>query len=277
MKSNVADKGDLSRVSSQVEARNGQLYLLDFEKNELYKSLKSLFPEKLGGNTVSLENYNLDETVKEVMACTQEIAAHMNSLPLEYTEYDEILGLLQKDLELSRKVNNNYNKSDLKLISSFDAIGMDYNYSDSFKAISDDGDTRFAVGLQLTIPLGGESNKTKNIQEKIIKRKNLAQAQEVKGKLDAFHSQTLRSVYVLNKVISAQNRNSKFLKDTLKDAKKKFGQARVSSQDLLMDENQLLDSNLDEISTKYQVIETIINYFTVFNQTPCTLNKRAKL
>lgn len=276
-KSNVADKGDLSRISSQVEARNGQLYLLDFEKNELYKALKQLFPEKLGGKSIELAKYNLDLVVNEVMGCTQEIAAHMNSLPLNYTEYDEILGLLQKDLELTKQVNNNYDKSDLKLISSFDVVRKDYSYGDSFSELKDNGDNRFSVGLQWTVPIGGESNKTRKIQDEIIKRRNLAESQEVRGKLDAFHSQTLRSVFVLQNVIKAQKRNAKHLRDTLKDSKKKFNQARLTSQDLLIDENQLLNSNLDEVSTKYQVIETIINYFTVFNQTPCKLNKRAQL
>ncbi len=276
-KSNVADRGDLARINSQVEERNGQLYFLDFEKNELFKTLKSLFPEKLGGNDIKLAPYDLDDTVKEVMSCTQQIATHLKSLPLEYTEYDEILGLLQKDLELSKKVNDNYNKSDLKLIGSFGLVGKDYSYSNSIDELKDSGDTRFAVGLQWTVPLGGETEKTRAIQDRILKRQNLAQAQEVKGKLDAFHSQTLRSVFVLQNVIKAQERNAKYLRATLKDTKKKFQQARLSSQDLLIDTNQLLNSNLNEVSTKYQVIETIINYFTVFNQTPCQLNKRAQL
>ncbi|MEH0860557.1 TolC family protein [Halobacteriovorax sp. DPLXC-1] len=275
--SNIADKGDLARISSQVEARNGQLYLLEFERNELIKTLKSLFPDKLGGKDLRLANYNLDNTVNDVMACTQKIAQHMTSLPLEYTQYDEILGLLQKDLELSREVNKNYDKSNLKLISQFEVVGKDYSYSDSFKKLSDEGDSRFSVGLQWTMPIGGEKDKTKAIQDEIIRRRNLADSQEVKGKLDAFHAQTLRSVLTLQNVIRAQKRNAKHLRETLKDSKRKFSQARLTSQDLLIDENQLLNSNLDEISTKYQVIETIINYFTVFNQTPCKLNKRAQL
>lgn len=277
LKSNIADKGDLARISSQVEARNGQLYLLEFEKNELIKTLKSLFPNKLGGKNLTLANYNLDNTVNDVMGCTQKIAEHSSSLPLEYTQYDEILGLLQKDLELSREVNKNYDKSDLKLISQFEVVGKDYSYSDSFDKMTSEGDSRFAIGVQWTMPIGGEKDKTRAIQDEIIKRKNLADAQEVKGKLDAFHAQTLRSVLTLNNVIRAQKRNAKHLRETLKDSKRKFGQARLTSQDLLIDENQLLNSNLDEISTKYQVIETIIDYFTVFNQTPCKLNKRAQL
>ncbi|MFG1483137.1 TolC family protein [Halobacteriovorax sp. HFRX-2_2] len=276
-RSNIADKGDLSRISSQVEARNGQLYLLEFERNELLKTLKSLFPQKLGGKTVQLAAYNLDRTVDDVMGCTQTIAQHSSSLPLEYTEYDEVLGLLQKDLELSQKVNNNYDKSDLKLTTQFEVVGKEYSYSNSFQELTDNGDNRFSVGIQWTMPIGGEKDKTREIQDQIIKRQNLAQAQEVKGKLDAFHAQTLRSVLTLQNVIRAQKRNEVHLRDTLKDSKRKFKQARVTSQDLLIDENQLLNSNLDEISTKYQVIETIINYFTVFNQTPCKLNRRAKL
>jgi len=271
-KNNVADKGELSRTRSQVEARNGQILLLEFERSELFKRLKEMFPNKLGSENVSLSSYNLDNTIAEVLACSANISSKADA-PKEYTKYDEVLALLKQDLRLSKKINESYSKADLKLVSELNYIGKDFSHSDAIDELKDSGRQQYAVGFQLDIPLGNAKKATEEIRDEIIQKSKISRYQEVEGKLAALHSQTVNSINVLYKVIAAQKRNSILLDETLKSSKKKFKQARLSSRELIQDEDSLLQSNLNEINTKYNVISTLIDYFSVFTETPCSINK----
>lgn len=273
VRNNVADKGDLARVRSQVESRKGKIYNLEFQKTKILQKLQELFPTKLPEKEISLKAYNINNTVQKVLSCSA-IINSKQSIPKDFTQYDEILSLLNKDLALSEKVNNSYDKMDIKLASEFNYIGKAVNgFSNSLDNFKDDKRQSIQVGFQINIPLGNKKKDTKNIQEKIIRKQNIAKYREIEGKLQAFHHQTVESINILYKVLDAQKRNSILLKETLKSANKKFRQARISSRDLISDEENYLQSSLSEIQIKYNVIETIINYFSVFSQTPCELNK----
>lgn len=268
----VADKGELARTQSQVEARHGQVLILEFERSEIFKRLRQLFPEKLNDNSIELGKYSLDKTVMDVLACTTNINSKVQT-PFEYTKYDEILELLKRDLELSQKVNNSHSQIDAKLITEMNYIGKKFSHADAIDELKDDGREQYSIGFQLNIPLDGKKKDTQKIQEEIIQKSNVAKYQEIEGKLNAFHTQTVQSIDVLYKVIAAQQRNAKYLDETLKTSKTKFKQARLSARELIQDEDSLLQSNLNEINTKYNVISTLIDYFSVFSSTPCAINK----
>jgi len=272
LKNNIADRGEVARSRSQVEARNGQIYLLEFERSQLIQALREMFPQQLTDNKITLAPYNLDNTVSNVLSCTATIASR-STTPKEYTLYDDVLVLLKEDLNAAKKVNSAYSMADLKLVSDVKYIGKDFGYSDSFDELKEDGRKAYSVALQLTIPLGKTKKNTEDIQDELIQKQNITKYQEIEGKMSAYHIQTMKSVTVLNKVIAAQNRNSGFLAETLKDSNKKYRQARLAARDLIQDEDRFLQNNLDTINTKYRVIEILINYFTVFTQTPCEMNK----
>jgi hypothetical protein len=270
-KNNIADRGDLARVRSQVQARKGQIHSLEFQKSQLVQKLKELFPQKIGEQAIELKRYNLEKTVANVMACSAQISKN-STAPKEYTTYDEILELLKNELKLSQKLNNSYSQADLKLMGEFKYIGKDYSYGDSFSNISDEKRNSYQVGLQLNIPLGKTKKTTEQVQNEMIQKQNISRYREIEGKMSAFHSQTINAIGILYKVMAAQQKNEKLLKETLEVSNKKFDQARLSARDLIMDEDNYLQNNLNEINTKYSVIETIINYFTVFSDTPCEIN-----
>ncbi len=270
-RSNIADKSELSRIRSQVQARNGQIFVLEYERSNLYRRLRELFPNKLTALTIELEKYNLDKTVEEVLACTVKISSSKN-LPLNYTEYDDVLQLLKEDLQAKLRANSAYSKPDLAFVSEVNLIGKEFSYSDSTSQLADEGKTSVSVGLVLNIPLGKQKKNTEDIQKEIITKSNISRYQEVQGKLSAFHIETLKSIKVLYKVIDTQKKNTILLDQTLSESNKKFRQARISARDLIQDEDNLLQSNLDEIKTKYNVITTIIDYFSIYNQTPCKMN-----
>lgn len=271
-KNNVADLGEYSRTKSQTEARNGQILILEFERSELFKKLKQLFPEKISTSNLALASYSLDSTVAQVLGCTSNISSKENA-PFEYTQYDEVLALLKKDLLLSQKINRVYSKADVKLVSEFNYIGKDFSHSDAFDELQNSARQQYSVGFQVDIPLDSKKSESMNLREELINKSNIAKYQEIEGKLNAFHTQTVKSIDVLYRVIAAQKRNAQYLNESLKISKNKFKQARLSARDLIQDEDSLLQSNLSEINTKYNIISNLIDYFTVFNSTPCTINK----
>ena len=231
-----------------------------------------MFPDKITDNNVSLTKYDLDKTVNDVLSCTLTISSKAQT-PKDFTLYDEVLTLLKEDLSASKKVNSSYSMADLKLVSDVKYIGKDFSHSDSFEELTDDGRKAYSVALQLSIPLGQPKKQTEDIQDEILQKQNISKYQEIEGKMAAYHIQTMKSVRILNNVIAAQNRNAGFLSTTLKDSNKKFKQARLAARDLIQDEDRFLQNNLDTINTKYRVIEILINYFSVFTQTPCEINK----
>lgn len=271
-KNNVADLGEYSRTKSQTEARNGQILILEFERSELYKKLKQLFPEKISTSDLSLASYSLDSTVAQVLGCTTNISSK-DKAPFEYTQYDEVLELLKRDLSLSQRINNAYTKADVKLITEYNYIGKDFSHADAFDELQDNGRQQYSVGFQIDIPLDSKKNDSMKLREEVINKSNIAKYQEIEGKLNAFHTQTVKSIDVLYRVIAAQKRNAQFLNESLKISKNKFKQARLSARDLIQDEDSLLQSNLSEINTKYNIISNLIDYFSVFNSTPCSINK----
>ncbi len=272
LKNNIADKGEVSRSRSQVETRNGQIYLLQFERSQLIQALRELFPEQLKDTHLSFNSYDLEKTVSNVLSCTGKIASR-STTPKDYTLYDDVLVLLKEDLNAAKKVNSAYSMADLKLVSDVKYLGKDFGHSNSFDELKEDGRKAYSVALQLTIPLGKQKKRTQDIQNEMIQKQNVSKYQEIEGKISAYHIQTMKSVTILNNVIAAQDRNSKFLSQTLQDSNKKYRQARLAARDLIQDEDRFLQNNLDTISTKYQVIEILINYFTVFTETPCVINK----
>lgn len=272
LKNNIADRGEVARARSQVEARNGQIYLLEFERSQLIQGIRELFPEQIKDNNVTLAKYNLDNTVNNVLKCTAKISSRPD-IPKDFTLYDDVLILLREDLAAAKKVNSAYSMADLKLVSDVKYIGKDFGYSDSIDELKEDGRKAYSVALQLTIPLGKAKKRTEDIQDELIQKQNISKYQEIEGKIAAYHVQTMKSVTILNNVIAAQNRNSGFLSETLKDSNKKFRQARLAARDLIQDEDSYLQNNLDTINTKYRVIEILINYFTVFTETPCEINQ----
>jgi len=270
-KSRVADKDELTRISSQVQARKGQIYLLEYERSNLLKQLRNLFPDQLNEQSITLKNYSIPNTVKDVLACSAKISASKQA-PLEHTKYDEILTYLEADLAAQLAINEKHDDPEVNLIGEATYLGNDFGHSDSFDQLRNDGRAGVTVGLAVNIPLSDEKKDTQAVRKELITKGNISKYKEIQGKLSSFHIETVNSINVLYKVIAAQKKNTKLLNDTYVISNKKFKQARITAQNLLQDEDSLLQSNLNEIQTQYNVIATIIDYFSVYGDAPCKIN-----
>ncbi|MCB0363631.1 MAG: hypothetical protein KDD35_12970 [Bdellovibrionales bacterium] len=76
--------------------------------------------------------------------------------------------------------------------------------------------------------------------------------------------------------MSSAESNSQNLKKSIAVMAKKYRQARVPLSALIADEESLFQSLLSEINVKLTVINTLLDYFQVFNQFPCEINRIEK-
>jgi len=270
-RNNIADSGEVARYKSQVAARKATIISLQYDRESLIQQLKELLPE-ISSSEVVLGNYNLDKTVIEVLQCTSLIQSKQH-VPMDFTFYDDVLDKVKKQFQSQRNVTNSYSDWDIKLASEYKRLGKAVDgYSNSYDNLSDDGRNSFAVGLTLTIPLGSEKKDTEEVQRLLDKNKFVAEQEEIVGKLNAYHTQVVRSVTLLQQVVKNQQENAKFLSKSLKVTKRKYNQARISVSQLVTDQDALLQSNLNEIQTKLRVVTTLLDYLAVYTETPCKLN-----
>lgn len=269
-KNSIADRGEVARYQSQVAARKANIIYLQYQKEQYVQQLKEAIPE-YADKKIELASYDLSKTLDQIIACTKTISSN-TELPLDYTSYDEFLGALEVEYAATQKLTDTYAAPDLKLNAEYRRFGRDFSYSDSLSRFGDDKQDRFNVGLMFSIPIDSKKSTTEETQRIVDNMRFKAEKTRTIGKLGAFHTQVIQSIALLQQVIANQKLNSEKLQISLKETQKKYDQARISVQEMIIDQDAYLQSNLDEIQTKLAVINTLLDYFGVFNTTPCNIN-----
>lgn len=281
-RNSIADAGEVARYESQVASRKGSVLLLEYQREQILKSLSDLVPE-LNGKELVLAPYSVDKSIFDVLACTQ-IIEREKAIPYQYTDYDEMTNILKKIQKNQSELDQSYDDIDIKLSTSFRQIGVASNdpdgngtlyegsYQDSLEDIQDNDRSAFLAGVSITIPLG-DQDETAQVKEEYNRKRLDANIKSTDNNLIATHNQVSRQIKVLQEVIKTQRLNSEKLNIRLKDMRKKFSQARISVSDLIQDQDALLNSDLAIIDTQLEILNTLLDYFTVFTDTPCGFNK----
>ncbi len=273
--SNIADRGEVARYRSQLSSRKATLLSLEFQERMLLRTLKEILPQT-ADKKLQLAPYSLQATLGEVLSCTMYIGTQAKA-PAEHGYYDDVYELLRTDAELQDKITSKHDAIDVKLQTEYRAIGKDFSYSDAWTDLSDEQRKGFQLGLMVNIPLGGKKGDTEDIKRKVEQGTTLNLARDQQSKLESMHAEVVNSLRLLKEVLSNQEENSRQLKISLETSRKKFQQARLTVQQLVQEQDGLLQSDLDVINTKLTVVHTLLEYFSVFPQTPCPLNNRNQL
>lgn len=271
-KNNIADEGEVARYRSQVASRQAGIISLQYQEEGLKKSLRDLIPT-LNDPKLTLKPVNVGKVVLEVLQCTSTIAKY-SSAPLEYTPYDDIARLQKEQLLNKQKVNNAHSGLDVKLVSEYKYTGKALGADNSWDEFSNDRRKGYSVGVGISIPLEGKKSTTEDVRKAVDDKLFQAQADINASKVNSVHLQVIRTIELLSEVMKNQRENTKQLEISLKTSKKKFNQARMTVQQLVQEQDQYLQSNLDEVQTQLNVINTLLDYFSVFTQTPCGINRK---
>ncbi|MGK0367811.1 MAG: hypothetical protein ACI9QD_000950 [Thermoproteota archaeon] len=270
-KASIADGAEVAQYESLVATRSGQVISLNFIRVQIITALKTLIPEWSTVN-IQLADYNLDQTLMDVLSCTNKISQHTNT-PFENTYYDEVVGLVEKQFLSQKVISKTYSDIDLKLESTFQVKGIDENLSDSYSDFQDNNRTGMSIGLTLTIPLGKIPKAAQEVKLKVEQAEFQAQKLTIQTKLLTSHSSVIKSIEYLLAMIKQQSSNAKSLNKRIKVMQKKYSQARASLTEVILDQDKLINSELSLIETKLTILNTLFDYFEIFAKTPCSINK----
>ncbi|MBT3234822.1 MAG: TolC family protein [Bdellovibrionales bacterium] len=272
LKERVADYGEVARYKSQLASRKAQLIYLNYKKERAVQVMKGLLPT-IAQQKIVLGTYSLDETVYQFFGCINQIKDY-KEVPLANTTYDEIITIINKQAVESDRIHRAHDLPDLKLQLAADTMGKALGGSEAFDQFKNNSRGSISGAISLTIPLGREKKNSQEILQLITKMSRDAAVKESRSKIDAYHTQIVASIDLLQQVISNQRDNSKYLSESIGVSRKKYIQARITVEQLVSKEDALLSSQLDEIETKLEVISTLLDYFSVFTETPCAMNRK---
>jgi outer membrane protein TolC len=279
-KNSIADAGEVARYESQVAARKGSLFYLEYERENIFKSLRQLIPT-LQDYELAIGEYDIDQSINAILQCTSVISSQKVA-PYKFTQYDEMKNLMNKSMAFQETIDKKHDDIDVKLTTAVRYIGVaseqdgaTYRGSTSgaFDDINENNRMGADAGLMLNIPLGSKRADTAKVKELYNKKRYRAQIKNIDANLQSTHKQISKSIQILLQVIDAQQENSKKLNIRLKDMRKKYNQARVPVSALIQDQDALMSSDLSIIDTKLAIVNTILDYFVVFQETPCSFNR----
>lgn len=270
-RSGVADSGEVARYRSQWTTRKANLLSLNYQRSNLIKSLKELFPG-LNGKEISLQAYSIENIRKKVLTCTGQIGSHKEA-PFQFTNYDEIVEILNKEAELEQKVARTYGDPKVKLVGEYSSVGRDLGYQAAQDNLYNDPRARKSLGLQISIPIGSRTKNHSEVKEMLAKNRYQALAQSNLAKIKAYHKETTITIKLLQQMVKNQKDTNKSLETSLKLSRRKYKQARISLQELISEQDSHLQSQIDEINTNLTIINTLMDYFRIYGNTPCAFNR----
>lgn len=280
-KNSVAEADEVARNKAQVAAREASILGFRYLREDLVRQLKNLVPELVGQDIV-IGNYDIQKTIERVLACTATIATQPKT-PYQYTKHDEIVGLLKEVKKNNRTLNDRYAGPDVNLYGTVKTTGVGSNpagsngfrgsYGAAREDIENTNRTGYEVGLAVTIPLGSAKSDTAEIKKLYDDKRLEANIRQSELQVETTHSALVKRIGYLTEVNRVQKINSDELKKRLGFIRKKYKQARVSINDVILDQDAFLNSELTTIDTRLAILNTIFDYLTVFTETPCELNR----
>jgi outer membrane protein TolC len=276
----IAEEDELARYTAQVASRQGTILMLEYQREIYLKQLKNLLPH-LNKEEIVVEDYNIEKTLNEVVACTKVIAGQ-KKIPFEFTKYDEMVDLTRKIKNNRRIINSRYSDIDVKLFGTVKATGVNSepsgtgyrgSYGGSFDDMTSTNRSGYEAGLMFTMPLGSTKDNVQKTKELYDEKRLLASIDSSEAQVANTHAQLVKSIGYLNEVIAAQKTSSEQLGKRLSLMRRKYAQARVSVNDLVQDQDALLNSELTTIDTQLQILNTIFDYLVIFTDTPCAFNR----
>jgi outer membrane protein TolC len=267
----VADRGEVARYRSQVDSRNSSVLLFQYEKELLWQGLDQQW-DQFQSRLWKIELKEGDLKSLLVQQCISKISTS-KEVPVKSSFFDEISELLQQETEAELKLADTHSSVDLQLFAQAQTTGVSNSYSKAQKDLSDERRAGYAVGVQLTVPLGSASTRSEAALKLIKKNSLQAQSLSFQKQLSATHETMVKSLELLSLGLKNQIQNSKNLQINYQEVQKKFQQGRIPVSTLILEQDALFQSQLQEISFKKQLAHSVLSYFKIFSEFDCEWNQ----
>lgn len=282
LKNRVTEKDEVLRYKAQRASRESSLQFYKYQKQSLIKQLRQMIPG-FNEQDIELGAYNLDSAVTEVLSCTSKIVNY-SGIPYENTDYDELVGMIQGLQKNSKDINEQYDEPEVNVFASVKStgVGADRNgqvingdYGKSFNDMTDDNRTGFEAGVNVNFSLGKQQKTTQEYLAQYDQKRLEATLKTTKANMVSTHKELARSIQYLASVIKSEKVNAKNLAERIKYMEKKYEQARATVSDLVADQDAYMNAQLSTINAQLEIVNIVLDYLTIYNNTPCDFNKKA--
>lgn len=269
----VSDQSDVTRFSALKELQKSGLIMLKYQREQLESSLKNVFPS-LRGKSLTLENVNLDQASRKVVQCIDTISKSPD-LPLESTSWLKVIEATNVAADANKRSNNNYQTPELKLSSNVTLSDHSPTSASAQAAIEGDQYQKSNIMLSLNVPLGSAKSDTEKWQNYAIEFSRQAENESYKASIATTHEKTIKLIMLLNEALKTQSTVNELNQKNLEFVRKKYNRAELPLVQLIEDETNFLTGKVAELETKLLVINTVLEYFKVFDMYRCDFNVNA--
>ena len=267
----AADEGDIARLSSQVSERQAQYLQSEANMKQLEEQFKQLLPQ-LSRQSFKLGNYDKTQRINQFFTCLDFIESHKET-PLDNSLFDELVQLKRKQLSYRQKSLDAYSEVDIKLEGELGMVGSEVSRSKANKNLFEDPEGFAAIGLRLEVPIDRKRKDSEKTQLRVAQKQFDAESKELLSRLDSLHLTIVDAINLIRGVLDNRKKNSKQLKIALQDSQIKYRQARITSQQLLQEQDRFFNNELALISLQRDLLNFMLDYFALFTETPCELNE----
>lgn len=269
-RASVADRGDLARTTAVVNTRKADLASLQYNIEMIKKELSNLIPE-LNDKELEFDFGTFDGIQNSIKACFNKIQTQ-KEVPLNATSYTKIIDYKDEKINANLKALERYSDPNITLEAKASSLGFGKENSDSFSDMSDIERKDYSIGLNVSMPFGSAYSDTKENQMKVLKMQHNAEKKEIMSNLVSYHNYFATSMQKLISVMEDQKAYRDNLTIRVESMRKKYNQGRVSLSELIQDEDSLFESELALVNSYYNIIASMIDYFSVFNDFECDFN-----
>lgn len=267
----VADRGEIARYRAQVDSRNASLILFEYESELQFRIFKNEFKNFEPSHWI-IDLKEIETTQKTISACLAKLT-QQNEFSPEHTRYDEVISLLKEETQSELRAAKLHDKFNLALFTQFQTTGVDTDYRRARDDQNREKRGGYAASLQLSIPLGSAAEDSKHALQ--LFKKNLLESQSagLENELSAQHDLTVKSLDLLQRGLKNQVQNSQNLDVNYQEVLRKFRQGRIPVSTVIIEQDALFQSQLQEINLKKQIAHLVLDYFSIFGQFPCEWNQ----
>lgn len=269
-RASIADRGDLARVRALVNTRKADLLSVEYNIKRAKQELSNLIPE-LNGKELEFEFKSFDSSKGKILSCYNKIKSNQ-AAPFDLSSYTKLIQYKDEKINANLKALNRYSGPDVKLEAAAGSLGFGNDNGGSFSDMAEFKRRDYSVGLNISMPFGGQYSDTKKNQMKLLKMQYNAEKKEIISNMTSFHEYFTKSLDNLLSVREEQRKYRNNLQIRVKSMKRKYSQGRVALSDLIQDEDSLFASELSLIQTNYNIVSLMIDYLSIFNELDCDFN-----
>lgn len=270
-KNYIADAGDLAKARANVDLRRVGYDNIKLEIENSLKQFKYYLPN-LAGKSITVDSFDLTDTFNDIMICNKAIYNNGNNFFdwKNLTTYNEYIDLMDNIIENELKIASREDDIDVKLGVGVNFRGLDDKINDSFNDLKNLNRNDYSISLSINKTLGKN-----NIEEDKIKLLKMNYNVNKNNTIANITSVYTTHENIMKNMFNNLNNLHKYRKNmekTVKNSEYKYNQGRISLTDLINDQNSLIDANIQLINMEGVIVDTILQYLSIFDKTQCNFN-----